>query len=261
MIYIATHKKFKEPHLRNYCILQVGAEGKEDFGYLKDNSGDNISKKNPYFCELTGLYWIWKNCDDTYKGLVHYRRYFGKSNLSNDIRKTYTYDELVKFLDDVDILLSYVEVFKQNARDEILLSCCTVEIFNNLRDVIAQKHPDYIKVFDEYFSQNKSVLFNMIFCKREVFDSYCEWLFPILFELEKFVDIERLNDYQQRIYGFLAERLLNIWVYKNKLKVKNLPVINTELSRLELLELILRRKYHKVKFIKEMKRESIKYES
>ena len=83
MIYIAAHKKFNVPQLDNYAVLQVGAQGKENLGYLQDNTGDNISYKNPNFCELTGLYWIWKNCDDEYKGLVHYRRYFGKSNLSS----------------------------------------------------------------------------------------------------------------------------------------------------------------------------------
>ena len=60
-IYIATHKKMKQFSLKNYSVLQVGAEGKESFGYLRDDSGDNISHKNPNYCELTGLYWIWKN--------------------------------------------------------------------------------------------------------------------------------------------------------------------------------------------------------
>ena len=66
MIYIAAHKKFNVPQLDNYAVLQVGAQGKENLGYLQDNTGDNISYKNPNFCELTGLYWIWKNCDDEY---------------------------------------------------------------------------------------------------------------------------------------------------------------------------------------------------
>ena len=86
-----------------------------------------------------------------------------------------------------------------------------------------------IETYDRYFNENKASLFNMLFCKREIFDAYCEWLFSILFVLEKQVDLAKLNTYQQRLYGFLSERLLNVWVIKNKLVVKHLPVIHMEL--------------------------------
>ena len=66
-----------------YLPVQVGSEGKEDIGFEKDNTGDNISGKNPFFCELTGLYWAWKNLKCDYIGLVHYRRYFSKKKMKN----------------------------------------------------------------------------------------------------------------------------------------------------------------------------------
>lgn len=248
MIYIATHKKFDVPNLEGYCALQVGAEGKNDFGYLKDNIGNNISEKNANYCELTGLYWIWKNVDDSYKGLVHYRRYFGKSNFSNKISDIYTYDYLLECLDHVDIVLPYVEFFKQNTKEEILIHCCTEEIFDKLRHIIIAKYPDYIDAYDHYFDENKTSLFNMIFCKRELFDAYCEWLFSILFDLEKQVDITKLNIYQQRLYGFLSERLLNVWVLKNCFTVRHLPIINVELSAYERIRLVRRRFTNRVRF-------------
>ena len=75
--YIITHKKFQVPDLEEYIPIQVGAEGKQDLGYLKDNSGDNISSKNSNYCELTGMYWVWKNDKDSdIIGISHYRRYF-----------------------------------------------------------------------------------------------------------------------------------------------------------------------------------------
>ena len=120
---------------------------------------DSISVKNPNFCELTGLYWIWKNTNDEYKGLVHYRRYFGKSNLSSKTKDIYTYDEMVDLLKGNDIVLPYVEYFKQNAKEEILIQCCTPEIFDELRRIIEELYPEYLEAFDQYFAQNKSVLF------------------------------------------------------------------------------------------------------
>ena len=248
MIYIATHKKFNVPNLNGYCALQVGAEGKEKYGYLRDNIGNHISGKNANYCELTGLYWIWKNTDDSYKGLVHYRRYFGRNNLSNKIYDICSYEYLLNCLKSVDIVLPYVEYFKQNAKEEILLHCCTEEIFDKLRQIIETKYPDYIETYDRYFNENKASLFNMLFCKREIFDAYCEWLFSILFVLEKQVDLAKLNTYQQRLYGFLSERLLNVWVIKNKLVVKHLPVIHMELPVFDRIRLVRRRFTNRFRF-------------
>ncbi len=245
MIYIAAHKEFDVPQLENYVPLQVGAEGKESLGYLQDNTGDNISLKNPNFCELTGLYWIWKNTNDEYKGLVHYRRYFGKSNLSSKTKDIYTYDEMVDLLKGNDIVLPYVEYFKQNAKEEILIQCCTPEIFDKLRRIIEEMYPEYLEAFDQYFAQNKSVLFNMMFCSAKIFDAYCEWLFSVLFELEKTVDLSKLNSYQKRLYGFLSERLLNVWLIKNNKKIRHVAIVNVEMPTKEKIVLLLRRMKHR----------------
>lgn len=232
MIYIAAHKAFEPPALEGYCPLQVGAavHPELDLGFQKDNTGDEISEKNPNFCELTGLYWVWKNTDDPYKGLVHYRRYFGKSNFAHSQKAIYSYEQMLRFLEDCDIVLPYVEYFKQNAKDEIMISCCTPEIFDQLRHSFKSLYPDYLSDFDQFFSENRCCLFNMLFCKSELFDAYCSWLFSILFELEKDVDLSVLDPYRRRLYGFLGERLLNVWVMHQHLKVRYLPVVNTESS-------------------------------
>ena len=76
-IIVATHKEAEVPQDSTlYLPIHVGREGKKDIGFIGDNTGDNISSLNPYYCELTGLYWAWKNLDCDYLGLVHYRRYF-----------------------------------------------------------------------------------------------------------------------------------------------------------------------------------------
>ena len=159
-----------------------------------------------------------------------------------------TYDYLLECLDHVDIVLTYVEFFKQNTKEEILIHCCTEEIFDKLRHIIIAKYPDYIDAYDHYFDENKTSLFNMIFCKRELFDAYCEWLFSILFDLEKQVDLTNLNTYQQRLYGFLSERLLNVWVLKNCFTVRHLPIINVELSVYERIRLVRRRFTNRLRF-------------
>ncbi|MCF0231658.1 MAG: DUF4422 domain-containing protein, partial [Enterococcus sp.] len=73
-IFVISHKETRMPEDSLYVPMQVGFADTDFSGYLRDNTGDNIAQKNKNFCELTALYWIWKNCDADVKGLVHYRR-------------------------------------------------------------------------------------------------------------------------------------------------------------------------------------------
>ena len=104
-ILVATHKKYKMPSDTNmYLPIHVGCEGKKNLGFQGDNSGENISDLNPYYCELTGLFWAWKNLDCDYLGLVHYRRYFTKMtkkynesiNIDDVILNRYEIEELLE---------------------------------------------------------------------------------------------------------------------------------------------------------------------
>ena len=64
----------------------------------------------------------------------------------------------------------------------------------------------------------------MLIAKRTFVERYCEWLFDILFEVEKRIDISNYSVYQKRVFGFLAERMFNICLYKNKIKVYSASV-------------------------------------
>ena len=105
-VIIATHKIYEMPTDEMYLPVHVGAEGKDSIGYQKDNEGDNISIKNPYFCELTGLYWAWKNLDAEYIGLSHYRRHFASKKVNkNDLfNSVLTKEEADKIFENTDII-------------------------------------------------------------------------------------------------------------------------------------------------------------
>ena len=102
-IVVAAHKPYWMPSDRIYLPLHVGAAGKKDadgrpldLGYTRDDSGENISEKNPYYCELTGLYWAWKNLNADYLGLVHYRRHFRNGKLWGDKKTASSRDRSLK---------------------------------------------------------------------------------------------------------------------------------------------------------------------
>ena len=109
-IIIATHKQHFMPSDDMYLPLHVGKSGKEELGYQGDDTGDNISAKNPNFCELTGLYWAWKNLPNDYLGLIHYRRFFSVKSRAerkkNPLETLYlTHEEASQLLSQYDCLL------------------------------------------------------------------------------------------------------------------------------------------------------------
>lgn len=242
-VYVMTHKKFECPKIDGYLPLHVGKEGKDNIGYKTDNTGDNISIKNPNYCELTGLYWIWKN--DNYSdivGISHYRRYFTKQHIFRNTDYFFSMKDIENILEKYDIILPKKEIYKETAREQYCLESGFMSDLDSIRDIITEKYPEYIETYDKIMGQNLMHQFNMLICSKRIYNEYCEWLFDILFELEQKIDLnDGYNDYQKRIYGFLSERLLNVWVYYNKLKIKEVRVVNLAMKPRDIVRLNLRR--------------------
>lgn len=232
-VLVAVHKKYWMPKDDIYIPLHVGRDGKADLGYIGDNSGENISAKNANYCELTGLYWAWKNLKNDYIGLCHYRRYFARENIHTDnIEKKKTAilhrKDYEKLLQEYDVILPV----KRNYYIETVRS--QYEHAHNKRDldeaekIIKELYPEYSEAFTKVMSRTKLHILNMFVMKKTLFDEYCSWLFNILFELEKRIDINSYNQYEARVFGFISERLFNVWLEKQQLKVKEVPVVFLE---------------------------------
>ena len=231
MIYIVTHKRVDLPKLKGYRAIQVGS-AEDDFpGCLRDDTGDNIADRNASYCELTAMYWIWKNTDDPYKGLAHYRRYFGRRAFSSRVSDILGYEALIGMLQGRDLLVAKPAVYHVNAREQLLMECCTPENFSKLEAVVEALSPEYMAAFQRFFAGNRAAQYNMLLCRKGLFDDYCAWLFPILFSLEDKVDLSGASAYQKRLFGFVGERLMNVWTLHNRLSVGYLPVVSTEYTR------------------------------
>lgn len=232
-ILVATHKKYQMPKDSMYLPIHVGAEGKVNIGYQKDNIGENISLKNPYFCELTGLYWAWKNLDAEYIGLTHYRRHFTlntkiPSNEEEKFKIILQQEELEKKLKKADIILPKKrEYFIENLYSHYKHTMY-IEPLDEARKIIEEKCPKYLKEFDKLKTRTSSHMFNMFIMKKEYFDRYSEWLFDILFELEKRVDVKQYEKFHARFFGRVSELLLDIWINTNDLKYEEIRVINMQ---------------------------------
>ena len=232
-IIIATHKKYKMPKDDIYLPLHVGSEGKENIGFKRDNEGENISEKNPYFCELTGLYWAWKNLDAEYIGLVHYRRHFTcEKNIPKDENDKFNIllnrKQLEEKLEKTDIILPklrkyYIENLYNHYKNTMY-----IEPLDETRKIIEEKYPKYLEEFDKLHKRTSAHMFNMFVMKKEILDEYCKWLFDILFELEKRVDSTKYDSFHSRFYGRVSELLLDVWINTNNMKYEEIKVIDIQ---------------------------------
>lgn len=228
-VIIATHKEYEMPKDKMYIPLHVGAEGKKDIGYSKDNTGDNISEKNPFFCELTGLYWAWKNLDADYVGLAHYRRHFSlKKKSKNKFDNVLTLEEADKILNSTDVILPK----KRNYIIETMYShyehTMYVEPLEETRRIIEESYPEYIEEFEKLKTRRSGHMFNMFVMKKDIFDGYCKWLFDILFKLEKKVDVSQYDQFHSRFFGRISELLLDVYLRKNNISYKEVGFIYME---------------------------------
>ena len=228
-ILVATHKKYKMPADTSvYLPIHVGCEGKEDLGFQGDNSGENISTLNPYYCELTGLYWAWRNLDCDYLGLVHYRRYFTK--ITKGYNESINIDDVILNRYEIEELLESSEVIVPKRRKyyiETLYSHYDHTFdgthLDLARTIIEMKSPEYLPSFEKVMKQRSGYMFNMFIMKKELADDYFTWLFPILDSMYESMDLSGLTDFEARLFGRVSEILLNVWLDKNDLKIKEVP--------------------------------------
>ena len=223
-IIVAAHKAFRMPQDEMYLPLHVGAEGKKDqngqpldIGFVRDNTGDNISLKNPGYCELTGLYWAWKNLDADYIGLAHYRRHFSLHRTRDPFDGVLKYSELVPLLRRKRVIVPkmrryYIESLYNHYKHTHYISQ-----LDETRRIIEEKYPDYLPSFDRVVRRTWGHMFNMMIMERGLVDEYCRWLFDILFELEKrvkagMVEMPALSSFQARFYGRISEIIFNVWL-------------------------------------------------
>lgn len=222
-ILVATHKQYWMPEDSVYMPIHVGREGKADIGYTGDHTGDNISLKNANYCELTGLYWAWKNLEADYIGLVHYRRYFTRK----EVRSVEDKKNQILTGAEWENLLSQYPVVVADKRKYYIES--NRSHYNNAHhssgldaaeQIIAEKYPEYSAAFTKVCNRTWAHMFNMFVMRRDLFDQYCEWMFSILEEIEKRVDISDYDTYEARIYGFVSEILLDVWIESNNINYK-----------------------------------------
>lgn len=215
-----------------------------------DDSGDSISLKNPFYCELTAHYWVWKNTDiSDYVGFMHYRRHFNfsddqykdedvwgmvsRSEIDADYENEFGLDEdsIKKCIGDADLLLPKKWSVKaagniNNFEHYKVSDHLHIEDYQNALDILTDKYPEYKKAVTLFNDAHNGYYTNMYVMKRDLFLEYSDWLFSILSDLEETLYFKNYSQQEKRVFGHISERLFNIFIIKkiadSKIKIKEI---------------------------------------
>ncbi|VVE54534.1 hypothetical protein PIN31009_04894 [Pandoraea iniqua] len=206
-----------------------------------DDVGDNISSRNQFWSEITGIYWAWKHLPKVpYIGVCSYRRFFNFDFGSSKPIEIISLPEGQKFIDNYTLPSAH-ELFKD--ADIItpvpytyaysIARVCSMNYndadFEILESVVGEKYPDYMDSYrDHMYENNKMIGHNMFIMSWENFTRYCEWVFDILLEVERRIDPTNYPIHQIRVFGYMHELLLEIYIKKNKLRTKTSPLLWVE---------------------------------
>lgn len=248
-VYVVTHKDVKLSKLPPcYRIIHAGhATAKEEFGYLGDDTGDNISRLNPFLDEVTALYWIWKNTKHTHAGFVHYRRFLTSNTRLKEFRPgEYVFSaknilsesEIIKILGENDIIVNAERVCDRTQLEMMIYSTGQPDLVRFSEEIV-RKHltknqPDYLDAYDAVINGFVFFLYGIHITRRNIFNEYCKWLFSFMIDATKelsrvvITDGKTLGEMEHvysRMMSFFAERMLTVWLKKNHLRIKTLPIM------------------------------------
>lgn len=246
-ILVCCHRPCEVPENDIFLPIQVGAAISEvNLGMQRDDqvngkTCDNISAKNKSFCELTAVYWAWKNIkklypDLEYIGLNHYRRFFafdkkkGVKNLfirPENKAKYYSLNtqRLSRLLQKGKVVVAQKKQYPYPLFVDYSV-CHVSDDLRTIKKIIEDLYPDYIEAFENVLMHNNALApYNMTVIGWKDFEEYSQWLFDILAEAEKKIHIENYSDVQKRIWGYMAERLFNVFLYAKKKHVAEIPVV------------------------------------
>lgn len=254
-LFVCCHRRTPVPEYPLLVPIQVGAAmaGEHFDGFLADDTGENISEKNPGYCELTAQYWAWKNVWADYYGFFHYRRYLYpdtnfkrpyriERELDRSLLDRLGFGSIAELISEYDLIAPVGENMYMSVRNHYASAPC-----HHLRDlecverVVQERHPEMVGAVQEYLSGAVCYFGNIYIMRRDVFQNYCNWLFPILAEFDERTDISHYSAQEQRVDGYLAERLFGIYLtyYRKEQKTLELPRVHFHSGKEYILKKIL----------------------
>ena len=227
---------YRDVYLRSanpsYFNIQCGKDATGlDLNMLADNTGDNISLRNRYWSEITGLYWAWRNLEPAdYVGLCSYRRFFNFRSVPGvpvcmvSPVKAYEIENIdltaaTTLLSQYDVIVPEPYVYAYSIRRVCSMNYMDRD-FDLLEQVVHEISPEYDSAYNYvFYGSNKMIGHNMFIMPWDKFQQFCSWVFDILFRLESMIEPKGYPIHQVRVFGYMHEILLSVFIEHHNLKV------------------------------------------
>lgn len=227
-LYVVAHTETVFPDDACYVPLWVGRKEGNVKGYADDKKEPSIAYLNHRINECTGLYSIWKHDSSDIVGLVHYRRMFLGEKETDGKRALISREEILRLMTRYDIMVYQMEVYSIPLNEQLISSGITQEnagrAMEVFRRLIAERQPDYSEAFDRVMSGCSFYPCNMLITRKQILDTYCTWLFSFLIDAAEELNFDTFDDANRRTAGFLAERMLTVWLFRQGLRIRELEV-------------------------------------
>ena len=224
IIAVALHRRAPVPQGAPYLPVQAGAALHPPLGCARDDGPGSISTRNPLYCELTVHHHLWQQLDADVYGLCHYRRYFTLRPFGRRLAHALTQAQLDRLMQRADVLVPRPRLYLIETNASHYAHAHRGSDLALVRQVISDARPDFLPAFDRVMKRRWGRRFNIFIMRREPFCAYSAWLFGILGEVET-----RLGgDLPPRTLGYLGERLMDVWLEKERPRLRQLRVLNTE---------------------------------
>jgi len=236
-----------------YPVMAGNALKSGESKIMGDDTGKSISDKNLLYSEITGIYWVWKNTQQDVTGTCHYRRYFTcrkepfdhslkrllyfisglykkrfgliyTNNISRFKKQIINREEIQEILNTCDAILPQPRMLKYSVKKHYQRYHNSKDL-KIIKEILAESHPEYLDSFHKVMNGKRLYANNMFILAENHFEKFMHWWFSILFEFERQIDTEKYTGYQQRVIGFMGERLLTVWFHHQNLRIKELPVL------------------------------------
>ena len=242
VLYVCCHKESAVPDQELLRPIQVGAALAERHfpGFLRDDEGENISARNRSYCELTAQYWAWKNSRADYVGFFHYRRYLYpdpeaarpyrlEAEPTRETLDRLGYSGFAALIEQYDMIVPIGEDMYVPVREHYAAAPFHHrEDLERMERIVKERSPAYSEAMEKYLSGTVQIFGNIFIMRRELFDRYCAWLFPLLEEFDRQTDVSAYGEQEKRLDGYLAERLLGVFCtqHRDRLRTLELPRVH-----------------------------------
>lgn len=223
-VFVCTHVPTAAPKDSAYHLLQVNAEVMGRFGeeYYYDNDGeDNLSRLNEFFGELTGLYWIWRNYPGQENiGICHYRRFF-----TDDSMIPLSEGDYDRILRTRDVIVPKPKSEPGQTYRQVYAKAHNIHDFEAVGRSVRKLYPQYAEAFHQMAEGHDFYYGNLFVMPRSLYNKYCSFLFEVLFDASGEIHPEEYVDlYHRRVFGFLSENLLMVFLRAEGLSACECPV-------------------------------------